>query len=145
MEVKLSKSVDVETPAGVAGQQLMEAIATIMTVVGGIESIKIEKYSAGMGSRLHVSIGLFPKAPEEVASQGVIIKDALAQIMSVANVTRAIVVPTDKELADMEKMWGDVTAEARQINAQSRANPGGESRSVGLGNPGEESAEWRVE
>lgn len=142
MEVKLSRSVDQETPAGAIGQQLMENIASIMTAVGGIESIKIEKYVAGMGSRLHVSIGLFPKAPSEVANQGIIIKDALAQILSVANVTRAIVVPTDKELADLEKMWNDIVTDVRSKNAQ--INFGGGSRPDDQKPDNGDSAEWEM-
>ena len=50
-------------------------------------------------------ISQFKEAPSEVHSAGIIIKDALAQILSVANITRLVLKPTDKEMANIKSNW----------------------------------------
>jgi len=119
MEVEMGKAAAPETPASVMAEQLMEHITAIMMLCGGIESISATKYACGFGSRLHVTISPFNGAPKEVKAQGVIIKDALAQIMSVANITRIVTKPADTDLSEMQEAWKAAAKDAREVNGGS--------------------------
>lgn len=118
MDVDISKAGAAETPASCVTDYVVELVTSLMTL-GGIESINAKRYSSGFGSRLHVTIAPFPKAPKEVKAQGVVIKDAIATILSVANITRVVMKPGDDDMAAMEKMWDDSTRAANAANGGS--------------------------
>lgn len=118
MEVEVGKAVAPETPASCMAAYAIENVSALM-IMGGIESIDARKYAAGFGSRLHVSIAPFADAPSEVTEQGIIMKDAIAQILSVANVARVVLKPDDKDLADMKKIWRTKVGEAKAANGGS--------------------------
>ena len=118
MDVEIGKSIDAATPASEMSEYVIEHITALMTI-GGIESISAMKYQCGFGSRLHVSIAPFQDAPEAVRNQGIVIKDAIAQIMSIANVTRVVMKPSEEDMASMKKTWNDSVCAAREINAGS--------------------------
>lgn len=118
MDVEIGKAVAPETPASCMAAYAVEHVTALM-IMGGIESIDAKKYSTGFGSRLHVSISPFADAPDEVTAQGVVMKDAIAQILSVANVTRVVMKPGEKDLADMKETWRQQVKEAKTANGGS--------------------------
>jgi len=118
MDVEIGKAGVQESPASCLAGYVVEHITALMTL-GGIESINSVKYTAGFGSRLHVSIAPFAGAPKAITDQGVIIKDAIAQIMSIANLARIVMKPSDKDLADMRGMWNKAVADANEANGAS--------------------------
>lgn len=115
MEVEISKAQGTETPASCMAEFVVEHVMALMTVLG-IESISARKYSSGFGSRLHVSIAPFNDAPEQVRNQGIIAKDAIAQILSVANVTRVVMKPGDDDLKEMANTWKSSIVDAEKKN-----------------------------
>lgn len=118
MDVDIGKSGSSETPASEMVEYVVEHITALMTI-GGIESISAVKYQCGFGSRLHVSMVPFAEAPETVKNQGIVIKDAIAQIMSVANVVRIVMKPSEDDLVSMRKTWRMSVDAAMSANAGS--------------------------
>lgn len=118
MDVEIGKAQGAETPASEMSEFVVEHVTALMTL-GGIESISAVKYSCGFGSRLHVSISPFACAPESVTSQGIVIKDAIAQILSVANVTRVVIKPSEEDLNKMKGTWQEACRAARDANSGS--------------------------
>lgn len=118
MEVEISKAGSVETPASCMTDYVTEHVTALMTL-GGIESINAKKYACGFGSRLHVTIAPFADAPEMVRAQGVVIKDAIAAILSIANITRVVMKPKDEDMSAMKKAWEDAVMSANAANGGS--------------------------
>ena len=118
MNVEMSKVKAQETPASMMSKELVEHVADVMMVGGGIESISAIKYVGGFGDRLHVSITQFTEAPYEVRSQGVIIKDAIAQILSVFNISRLSVKMSDEEKTGVVTAWNNAVAAAKAENSE---------------------------
>lgn len=126
MEVEMSKSQGSETPASCMAELVVEHAMALMSVFG-IESISARRYSSGIGSRLHVSIAPFNDAPPEVRTQGIVAKDAIAQILSVANVTRVVMKPTDDDMKEMMSAWENASKEAAQRNGSYHEDHGADS------------------
>jgi hypothetical protein len=118
MDVEMSKASGPETPASCMAEYVMEHVTALMTL-GGIESISAQKYVCGFGSRLHVTIAPFANAPDAVKAQGVVIKDALAQIMSIANITRVVMKPSKADVKKMVEAWKSSTKDADSVNGGS--------------------------
>jgi len=118
MDIEIGKAAAPETPASCMATYAVEHISALM-IMGGIESIDAKKYSTGFGSRLHVSISPFADAPEEITAQGVVMKDAIAQILSVSNVTRVVLKPEGDDFSDMKNMWRQKVKEAKSANGGS--------------------------
>lgn len=118
MNVEISKAAAPETPASVLTEQMVEHILSIMMLCG-IEGISATKYQCGFGTQLNVTIAPFANVPEKVSAQGVIIKDALAQIMSVANVTRLLAKPSDTDLKELRETWKESAKSAEALNGGS--------------------------
>jgi hypothetical protein len=118
MDVEIGKAGAAETPASEAAEYVAEHVAALMAI-GGIGSISAVKYQCGFGSRLHVSMVPFADAPEIIKNQGIIIKDAIAQIMSIANVTRIVMKPSEGDMCKMRILWNDSVTAARDANAGS--------------------------
>ena len=118
MNVEMSKVKAQETPASMMSKELVEHVADVMMIEGGIKSISAIKYVGGFGDRLHVSISQFEDAPYEVRSQGVIIKDAIAQILSVCNISRITVKMEDDEKANVVAAWNNAVASAKKENSE---------------------------
>ena len=108
MEVEIGRVNAGVTPASVVAQYVAKRVAELMSVTG-IESISAHKYECGFGSRLHVTVSAFQSAPKEISDQGIVIKDALAQILSIANVARLQLKPFEEDRREMEAMWKDMT------------------------------------
>lgn len=132
MNVEISKAAASETPASVMTEQMVEHIMSIMMLCG-IEGISATKYQCGFGSQLNVTISLFANVPEKVSEQGVIIKDALAQIMSVANVTRLLAKPSDEDLKELRDTWKESAKRADDLNGGSGQEFGGSGTHDGSG------------
>lgn len=115
MDVEIGKMPAAETPASSMSEYVVEHVVAIMTMCG-IESIDVKKYSTGFGSRLHVSIAPFSDAPEEITNQGVVAKDAIAQILSIANITRIVIKPSDDDISGMKDTWKNNVSAARSAN-----------------------------
>ena len=124
MNVEISKAAAPETPASVMTEKMVEHITSIMMPCG-IEGISATKYQCGFGSQLNVTISPFANVPRKVSEQGVIIKDALAQIMSVANVTRLIAKPSDADLKELRETWKESVKSAEELNGGSGQAFGG--------------------
>ena len=118
MDVEMSKASGPETPASCMAEYVMEHITALMTL-GGIESISAQKYVCGFGSRLHVTIAPFADAPDQVKAQGVVIKDALATIMSIANITRVVMKPSKADVKKMRDVWKSSVRDANSVNGGS--------------------------
>ena len=104
MEVEVKKASAAETPASRMADFLAEHIPAIMTL-GGMESIGAQRYTCGFGTRLHVSFSPFEGVPDEIVRQGIVIKDAIAQIMSIANIVQITMKPSEEDLRQMKDMW----------------------------------------
>lgn len=118
MNVEMSRANASETPASTMTNSMCEHVAALM-VLGGIESIVLQKYASGFGSRVHVTIAPFSRAPEAVKTVGIVIKDAVAQILSVANITRLVLKPTEDEMINLMSTWKKSTEDALMANAGS--------------------------
>lgn len=119
MNVEVGKAQAPETPASVMADQIMSNITELMMLVGGIESISATKYVCGFGSKLHVTINQFQGVPKDVAAQGVAIKDAIAQIMSVANIAKVVTKPSDEDLENLRSSWRAASLDANNANGGS--------------------------
>ena len=128
MNIEMSKANAPETPASAMTDYMCEHVTALM-ILGGIESIVLQKYNSGFGSRLHVTIAPFANAPEAVKTVGIVIKDAVAQILSVANVTRLVLKPSEEEMSDVMSTWESATKDARITNSGSGQDFSGSSRS----------------
>lgn len=128
MDVEMSKASGPETPASCMSEYMMEHVTALMTI-GGIESISAQKFTCGFGSRLHVTIAPFAKAPAKVKEQGVVIKDALAQIMSIANITRVVMKPSKADMKKMVEAWKSSVRDADSVNGGSGQDFSGSSES----------------
>lgn len=117
MNLEINKAMAASTPSSCLGDYVAEHVAALMTL-GAIEGISIQKHQSGMGSRLHVSITQF-EAPNSVKMTGIIIKDALAQIMSVANIARILMTPEEEEMESMRKTWKESSEDAEAANGGS--------------------------
>lgn len=126
MNVKMDKAMVPETPASCMTEYVMEHITALMTI-GGIESISAQKYVCGFGEKLHVTIAPFANAPKKIRDQGVIIKDAIAQIMSVANVSRVLIEPSDEDMKSISEMWKSSVRGADSLNKGSGQDFSGDS------------------
>lgn len=89
------------TPASVMGRDLMENVYSIMAL-NGIEAISLHRYSCGLGHKTHVIISHFPDAPAEIVNQGIVIKDAIAQMLAISNIWRVVITLTDEDNAVRE-------------------------------------------
>lgn len=135
MDVEIGKAGAAETPASFMAEYVTEHITALMTL-GGIESISATRYICGFGSRLHVTMAPFADAPEEVKAQGIVIKDAIATILSVANISRVVMKPSEDDLEEMRSTWHQATNDAREANRGSA-----QDFSVGSGNDSMKSIE----
>jgi hypothetical protein len=115
MDVEVNRAAAPETPASTMSAYVVEHATALMTI-GGIESISAQKYSCGLGSRLHVSMAPFADAPEDIVAQGVVMKDAIAQVLSVANIVSVTIKPNEDEMKDVRTMWEKSSGEAKAGN-----------------------------
>lgn len=113
---RVSSSAVANTPAAQMSKYMCEHVSALM-ILGGIESIETHKFESGFGSRLHVKISQFKDAPVEVRSAGIIIKDALAQVLSVANINLLKVKPTDEEMANVKSTWEKSVEDSKSSDA----------------------------
>lgn len=120
MNVKISQAQSNATPASTMTDEIIEHVSALMMLCGGIESISSTKYASGFGERLHTTIAHFAKAPRWVKDQGVIIKDAIAKILSIANIAGVTITPTDEDLARLQDAWDAAVAEAKLANGSSQ-------------------------
>jgi hypothetical protein len=112
MKVDYDKMEGAETPASLMRNYVLEHVSALM-IMGGIETISFKKYEIGGGSRIHTSVSFFKGAPDEIVTQGVVLKDALAQILSVANISRAVLRLSEEDLQGMRNFWnGPAPSEA---------------------------------
>ena len=93
-----------ETPASSMKNYVLEHLSALM-IIGGIETISLKKYKIGGGSRIHTSVSFFKGVPDEIVTQGVVIKDALAQILSVANISRVVLRPSEEDLRGLRNFF----------------------------------------
>jgi len=121
MNIEVAKVSGPETIASLKGEDYLKCITDLMTY-SGIESINAQKFTCGFGTRLHVSIAPFANVPETLYRQGIIVKDALGTLLSVANISRVVIKPSDEELEMMHKMWDDFAEEAMLANSGSSQN-----------------------
>ena len=132
MNVNIRKGQGTTTPASIDSEEMVAQIASLM-LASGISDLVAQKYVSGMGSRLHVSISPFQGCPGEVVAQGIVIKDALAQILSTANIMGMSITLDQEETEAKRKEWRDVANKVRLMNegsfasnAESAENSGGD-------------------
>ena len=132
MEIEVKKANAEETPASRMAEFATEHITALMTL-GGIESIGAQRYTCGFGTRLHVSFSTFKGAPDEVVKQGIVIKDAIAQIMSVANLVQITIKPSEEDMVQMREAWGDSAPQGGSADAESKAEDAKEKTDENVG------------
>ena len=93
-----------ETPASSMKNYVLEHLSALM-IIGGIETISLKKDEIGGGSRIHTSVSFFKGVQDEIVTQGVVIKDALAQILSVANISRVVLRPSEEDLRGLRNFF----------------------------------------
>ena len=79
-------------------------LADIMAVFG-IKSVAVNRYSSGFGCKVISSMMPFDGVPNDVLQKGVISKDAIGQLMSVANLTRIELRVDGDEYGELRKVW----------------------------------------
>lgn len=93
------------TPAEDMTDYLVDKIDAIM-ICCGIKEIVVQKYACGFGSRLHVTMTPFEDAPPEIVKQGLIVKDAIAQLLSVINLSKLSLSNfSAEEMNNIHAMW----------------------------------------
>jgi hypothetical protein len=93
------------TPAEDMTDYLVDKIDAIM-ICCGIKEIVAQKYTCGFGSRLHVTMTPFEDAPPEIVRQGLVVKDAIAQLLSVINLSKlALSDFSAEEMSNIHAMW----------------------------------------
>lgn len=93
------------TPAEDMTDYLVDKIDAIM-ICCGIKEIVVQKYACGFGSRLHVTMTPFEDAPPEIVKQGLVVKDAIAQLLSVLNLSKlALSNFSVEEMSNIHAMW----------------------------------------
>lgn len=113
------------TPAEDMTDYLVDKIDAIM-ICCGIKEIVAQKYTCGFGSRLHVTMTPFEDAPPEIVKQGLVVKDAIAQLLSVINLSKISLSNfSTEEMSNIHAMWATAIEatkhprnEASQPNAQ---------------------------
>lgn len=116
MDTKVDVFPGAATPGSSMVEDVVGTVSRLMVLMGGIEAISAVSYKMGSGSRLNVTISPFPDAPAQIVSQGIVIKDALAQILSVANVAKIVVTPSKKELQEIRDGWKSLVEDANVAN-----------------------------
>lgn len=97
-------------------------LADIMAVFG-IKSIAVNRYSSGFGCKIISSMMPFDGVPNDVLQKGVISKDAIGQLMSVANLTRIELRVDGDEYGELRKVW---ESEIQKVPDQEPQQPGNE-------------------
>lgn len=118
MNVKITTVDTNSTPAAEMREKIVENAVSLMVVGGALSSITSIKYSSGFCEKQLVSVTQFKDAPFPVKNQGVVIKDAIAQILGVANVTRVTVELDDKERENVTSAWNAAVKAAEEKAAQ---------------------------
>lgn len=143
MNAKLKRAAsEPVTPAEDMTDYLVDKIDAMM-ICCGIKELSVQRYVCGFGSRLHVTMTPFEDAPSEIVKQGLVVKDALAQLLAVVNLTKLGLSDfTAEEMANIRAMWAsaveatkhprnDVSKPAGQPQASSEA--GGEDIPLDIG------------
>ena len=105
------------TPAETMTDYMADKINGLM-IACGIKEIEIKKYACGFGSRLHVTMVPFEDAPREIVAQGIVVKDAIAQLMSVVNLTKQTLGEfTEEEMNGIKNMWANAVSASKAPRA----------------------------
>lgn len=115
MNAEVNYAASPVTPAFIVGQEFIEPITTLMSYCG-IEAISADKYNCGYGSKLHVTISAFSGAPQKIVDQGIVVKDALAQLLAVANINRLVIKPSEMDLEGLRSGWRKYVHDASVAN-----------------------------
>ncbi len=118
MGVEVGRFAAPATPAAAMSEDIAQNVANLM-IFSGIEVIDSQKFNRGACSHLHTSIASFADAPEDVKAQGVMIKDALAQILSMANISRILIKPKQESMDRIKSAWDSAVNEANAANGSS--------------------------
>jgi hypothetical protein len=142
MNAKLKRAAsEPVTPAEDMTDYLVDKIDAIM-ICCGIKEIVAQKYTCGFGSRLHVTMTPFEDAPPEIVKQGLIVKDALAQLLAVVNLTKLGLSDfTTDEMDNIRAMWASAveatkhprnTPKPAELPTQTSSEAGGEDIQLDL-------------
>lgn len=115
MDVDISRTTNAETPASAIREDYLGHVTALMAFCG-IESISIQKHNAGYGSKLHATISMFAEAPKEITAQGIVVKDAIAQLLSIANINRVVIKPNEVDLGEIRASWKMAVHDAAVAN-----------------------------
>ena len=91
MKVELSRIDSTPTPLSMMCEEYVEKYISGTMLLCGISGISLEWRRSGFGIAPYVKAMPFPDAPEEVVAQGLVAKDAIAQMLAVANIGRIII------------------------------------------------------
>lgn len=95
-----------KTPASEMNEYVLKH-ATALMLVGGIKSLSAAQYVSGIGHRLHVTAGFVDGAPKAVVAVGMIMKDAIAQILATANFNAVEIQLQDEDIAKVRSNWAE--------------------------------------
>ena len=94
-----------KTPASDMSEYVLRH-ATALMLVGGVKSLSAVKYNSGIGSGLHVTAGFVDGAPKAVVAVGMIMKDAIAQILATANFNAVEIQLQEEDIEKVRGNWG---------------------------------------
>ena len=125
MNVEVKRANADKSPMSTMPDYVVESVSRLM-VSCGIKSIECQRYTSGIGGKNLVSITPFEDAPQPVIVQALVIKEALADILSVANIVGLGINPTDEEAESIRAMWRAMVEDAEKEdspNSEGQARP----------------------
>lgn len=89
---------------------VMEHVSALMTMAG-IKSLAMRRYEFGMSSNALAAVEFFDGVPPEVMALGVVIKEALGQVLMSADIMKVSIALDDGELGRISGMWASPAQE----------------------------------
>lgn len=83
---------------------VMEHVSALMTMAG-IKSLIMHRYEFGMSSNALASLEFFDGVPPEVMALGVVIKEALGQVLMSADIMKVSIALDDGERERVSGIW----------------------------------------
>lgn len=90
---------------------VMEHVSALMTMAG-IKSLTMHRYEFGMGANALAAVEFFDGVPPEIMALGVVIKEALGQVLMSADIMKVSISLDDGELERISGMWVQPAQEA---------------------------------
>jgi len=115
MKVRVGRAIGEHgTPAEARKVQYVTMITDLMAY-NGLKSVSYRTAKMGVGMKLIVSSESFDDAPVGIRIQSLVVKDAIAALMSVANLSHVEISLDDEEYAAVREGWREDIENAAKI------------------------------